>query len=555
MNLGGGSTIAVTDMQITGGGIGIQNSNQQVNFKNIYFKNCRTAYGATGGWTSLLQKVTFDTCGLGVDLTNGGAGNMVLLDSQSINSGVSVKFTESSTQGNRNNQVVIQNFKRDNNNPIAQNSNGETKLAAQASVDTWIWGNAVPGGFQYGTSYTTPRSDALLASDGSFFTSDAPTYAGYAADQIINVKAVDGYPVKGDGATDDSPSLNAILQMAANQCKIAYFPYGVYVVKSTLFVPANSRIVGEAWAVISGAGNAFKNVNSPTPIVKVGNAGDVGVAHISDMRFSITEPLPGAIIVQVNIAGAAPGDVGIWNTQVTMGGTAETTIRNTCTNQDTSSCMAAFLAVHLTSSSSAYIQNIWVWTADHNLDGGSGYTVISTGRGILVESTKATWLVGTGSEHNWLYNYNFNSAQNVFAGLMQTESPYNQGSGATLLAPAPWVANSQYGDPDFSWCSGGDGKCRTALGQNVNGGSELFLYNTAAWAFFDGPWTGDYSTQCSGNCQTNMNRVSANPSHLFWYGIGTRKADVMVLDGQSNPKMLNNPGGWGANIVAYRQFS
>ena len=117
------------------------------------------------------------------------------------------------------------------------------------------------------------------------------------------------------------------------------------------------------------------------------------------------------------------------------------------------------------------------------------------------------------------------------------------------------VAQSAYGDPDFSWCGGGDGRCRTALGQNVNGGSNLFLYNTAAWAFFDGPWTGDYGTQCSGNCQVNMNRVSGTPSKLYWYGIGTKSADIMVFDGQSNPATFNNPGGWGGNMVGYRQFS
>lgn len=221
INLSGGSTIAVTDVQITGGGIGIQNSNQQVNFKNIYFKNCRTAYGATGGWTSLLQKVTFDTCGLGVDLTVGGAGNVVLLDSTSINSGTTIKFTESSTSGNRNNQVLIQNLKHDNSNPIAVNSNNQVKLAATNFVDTWAWGNVAPGVFQSGASYTTTRSSALTDSDGTFFTKDAPTYAGYALDQFVNVKAVSGFPVKGDGATDDSASLNAILAQAAAACKIA----------------------------------------------------------------------------------------------------------------------------------------------------------------------------------------------------------------------------------------------------------------------------------------------------------------------------------------------
>lgn len=58
--------------------------------------------------------------------------------------------------------------------------------------------------------------------------------------------------VKGDGVTDDSFALNAILAENAAKGKISYFPYGVYIVKNTLYVPPGSRIVGEAWAVISG---------------------------------------------------------------------------------------------------------------------------------------------------------------------------------------------------------------------------------------------------------------------------------------------------------------
>ncbi|CZT49770.1 related to exo-beta-1,3-glucanase [Rhynchosporium secalis] len=552
-----GSTIAVTDTSIQGGVIGIQNTNQQVNFKNIQFKYCRTAYASNGGFTALLQKVTFDTCGLGIDISGGGAGNIVLLDSTSTNSGPTVKFRESSTSGPRNNQVVINNLKHDTTNAIAVNQDNVVKLAAASTVDTWVWGNAVPGQFQSGVSYVTPRPAALLAADGTFFTKDAPTYAGYALDQFLNVKSVSGFPVNGDGSTDDSASLNAILQQAAQNCKIAYFPYGVYVVKSTLLIPSGSRIVGEAWAVISGAGSTFKDANNPQPIIKVGNVGDIGLAQISDMRFTAAEVLPGAIILQVNIAGTSPGDVGIWNTQVNIGGGADSTIRTQCTNQDPSSCKAVFLAVHLTASSSAYLQNIWVWTADHFVDGQASPQIISTGRGILVESTKATWLVGTGSEHHWLYNYNFNRAQNVFAGLLQTETPYMQGAGAYQLAPAPWVADSRYGDPDFSWCGGGDGPCRSSLGQNVNGGSNLFLYNTASWSFFDGFWNGQYNEPCGNDntCQTNMLRVSGNPSKLFWYGIATKSASTVILDGVSNPKKVNNPGGWGANIAAYRQYA
>lgn len=262
-------------------------------------------------------------------------------------------------------------------------------------------------------------------------------------------------------------------------------------------------------------------------------------------------------MLQINIAGAAKGDVGLWNTQIMFGGTAGTTIKDVCNNQDTTNCRAAYLGLHLTASSSAYVQNLWVWTADHNLDGGSSLTMISTGRGILVESTKATWLVGTGAEHNWLYNYNFNQAQNLYAGMMQVETPYNQGADAVRLAPAPWVANLQIGDPDFHWCDGNDGRCRSALGNNINGGSNLFLYNSAAWAFFNGPWESDYRPEnwCQGNCMVNMNRVSGTPSKLFWYGIATKSADKLVFDGRSDPQELHNPGGWGGNIQSYLEFA
>lgn len=58
--------------------------------------------------------------------------------------------------------------------------------------------------------------------------------------------------VKGDGVSDDSASLNAILSDNGAKGKISYFPYGVYIVKRTLFIPPGSRIVGEAWPVISG---------------------------------------------------------------------------------------------------------------------------------------------------------------------------------------------------------------------------------------------------------------------------------------------------------------
>jgi glucan 1,3-beta-glucosidase len=166
------------------------------------------------------------------------------------------------------------------------------------------------------------------------------------------------------------------------------------------------------------------------------------------------------------------------------------------------------------------IEKVWVWTADHSEDGEAPLQIISTGRGILVESTKATWLVGSGSEHHWLFGYNFNNAQNVYAGLLQVESPYMQGRG---------VQNSQ----------------------------NIYLYSSSTWAFFDGEWDGQYGQQfqCSPDCQANMNRVAGSVSAVNWYGVNTKAGKTMILDGKLNPQMLNNPGSWGGNLVAYRQFA
>ncbi|KAL8699754.1 MAG: hypothetical protein Q9201_005821 [Fulgogasparrea decipioides] len=560
IELNQGSTIAVSDISITGGAVGIRNNNQQVLFKNISFKFCTTALTQSGGFTVVLQGARVDTCGIGVDTTAAGQlGTLVVLDSTSVNSGPMIKFHDSSQDGGpRNQQVVIENLSFSGNNPVAIGDNGNIKLANTKNVNTWIWGNVDPGTYQTGKTLETKRSSQLL-SNGKFFTMAQPTYRDYSKDRVVNVKAVSGHTVKGDGRTDDSKSLNTILAQNAANGKLSYFPYGVYIVKSTLYVPPGTRIVGEAWSVISGIGSAFGDRNNPAPVVMVGKLGETGIAQISDMRFTVADIAPGAIILQVNMAGAKPGDVGLWNTHVTVGGTADSNVNVACGSPNTASCLAAFAMVHLTSSSSAYIENMWGWTADHSLERG-GRQNIATGRGLLVEATKSTWLTGTGFEHNTLYNYNLLQAQNVYAGVQQTETAYWQGARSQQDAPSPWTANPKYGDPDFSWCAHNDQSCRMGLAQNIDGGSNLFLYGAAFWTFFHGETNTCYNcaeTVCGPKCITNQARVTGRPRGLYWYGVDTRNSDVMVLDGRENPRQENHPGGWypGGVIAAYLGFS
>lgn len=78
--------------------------------------------------------------------------------------------------------------------------------------------------------------------------------------------------------------------MQFSGCKIIFFDAGTYLVTNTLTITAGTQLVGEAWSVIMGGGNAFADQNNPIPVVRVGNPGDEGVTEISDMIFATRGP-------------------------------------------------------------------------------------------------------------------------------------------------------------------------------------------------------------------------------------------------------------------------
>jgi hypothetical protein len=143
-------------------------------------------------------------------------------------------------------------------------------------------------------------------------------------------------------------------------CKIIFFDAGTYVVTSTIQIPAGTQIVGEAWSVIAGKGAAFQNINSPVPVVQVGAAGSSGVVEISDIIFSTIGPTPGAIVVEWNVKQSSQGSAGLWDSHIRLGGTAGTNLQaSQCPSSGsggTTNCMAAYAGLHLTASSSAYLE-------------------------------------------------------------------------------------------------------------------------------------------------------------------------------------------------------
>ena len=95
----------------------------------------------------------------------------------------------------------------------------------------------------------------------------------------------------------------------------------------------------------------------------VGKPGERGVAQFTDMLFSAGDILPGAIVVQVNMAGVKPGDVGFWDCVIRVGGSIDSLAARNCGGVDPASCKAAFALLHVGKTASAYLEGIWGWVA------------------------------------------------------------------------------------------------------------------------------------------------------------------------------------------------
>jgi glucan 1,3-beta-glucosidase len=255
-------------------------------------------------------------------------------------------------------------------------------------------------------------------------------------------------------------------------------------------------------------GEKFADESNPRVVFQMGKTGTSGVIEVTDIAFDVADVLPGAILVENNIAGRNPGDVGLWDSHFRAGGTAGSAVETKCGSYPPhiADCKAAFMFLHLRPESSTYMESVWGWSVNRDLDGLTGQTngtsqSIAVGRGMLIESTRGTWLVGTAFEHFVLYQYQLVNARNVFSLMAQTETVYWQ---PTPSAPAPWMLVSlppchkplllfciltplfsrpdpKYSDPDYSNCDGTSAQCYMGWSLRIIGGHDLTFYGLAFW--------------------------------------------------------------------------
>ncbi|GAT20988.1 hypothetical protein RIB2604_00900080 [Aspergillus luchuensis] len=412
----------------------------------------------------------------------------------------------------------------------------------------------------------------ILLTGGGRSCEHRPKYINIGQSQIINLKTAGA---KGDGVTDDTTALNSIFAAAANMSSIVYVPYGVYIVTNTVKIPVGSRIIGQAWPQIMGKGKNFQDQLHARPVVQVGEVDESGVVEIQDMMFTVSGATAGAILVQWNVHEITRGSAGLWgmdkssdtnlffnrradniylDSHFRVGGAVGSELQgDKCPKGGgiNTDCIGASALLHVTSKASAYIENSWAWVADHDLDAADEAQIdIFSGRGILIESQGPTWLYGTASEHNVLYQYQFSNSKNVIAGMIQTESPYFQSHPG---APLPIVTGGFPNDPHFDNCTiSSPATCAVSWAVRIVDSSSVYILGAGLYS-----WFSKYSQDClaTENCQDRAFEIEESQD-LWIYNLVTKAIVEMISPVNEKPTLANdNKNGFMSSILAWLKGS
>ncbi|KAB8213115.1 pectin lyase fold/virulence factor [Aspergillus novoparasiticus] len=478
-----------------------------VHFRNLTVVDAGIGIRQIWNWGWIYQGINLVNCTTAFPMANSGVGKQE----------IDTVWTESSRS---NGSLILENVSL-SNVPIAVNGTNGTILQGSGHRYTPSGPSSFQGGF---VAPTRPKE--LLA------------------------RGVRSAGAKGDGVTVDTSAIQVALHSAAKLGKILFFNQGVFKVSDKIYIPPGARIIGESFPVIMGEGPKFSDKRHPVPVVEVGHPGERGLIECSDMIVSTQSATSGAVLIEWNLK-VSPGS-GMWDVYVRVGGYAGSELQVAqCPTSAAESprCEAAFLMMHVTNSAqNVYLENCWIWTADHDLDDPSDTQVsIYTGRGLLIEGGIFGCEYGTSAEHHSLYQYQSLDAHNVVAVYIQTEArSYWQPTNDT--SPGPFPPNATMQDPSFSNCT--SGVC-SALGLRVRGGQTLAIYGAGLYSFFN-----QYSTSCSepnntDKCQGAIFSIEDVGGNLVIYSLNTVGAsDMVVRDGHRLASYSDNLATF-ASTIAY----
>ncbi|AEO55693.1 glycoside hydrolase family 55 protein [Thermothelomyces thermophilus ATCC 42464] len=588
------------DLVFFGGAQAMSIGNQQFTMRNITVRGAKTAVQQLWSWGWTYQGVSIRDCEVGFDFTavdqgDLKVGSVTILDSEISNTPIGIKYgaadTITTTSPDVPNNFVFENLRLDDV-PTAIRGPSGTVLAGssgQTVIEAWGRGHAYtpsssgptsfegpvapnarpaslvaaaePGGDAAASFSSSSSSSSPSSSSSSFYQRSKPQYEDVPASEFVSARAAGA---RGDGATDDTDALNDLFASAAAAGKIVFLDAGMYVVTRTVRIPPGSRIVGEAFPVILSSGDFFASASAPKPVVQVGApGGEAGRVEWSNTIVSTRGSQPGAILIEYNLDSSSSSSSssssepsGLWDVHARVGGFAGSELQlaqcaktpETAITADNlpSGCVAAFLTMHVTRSAAGlYMENCWLWVADHDLEEGADNRQISVyaGRGLLVEGTRGPlWLVGTSVEHHQLYEYQLVEAADVYMGQIQTETAYYQPNPDGRL---PFPALEAYHDPVLA-------EGESGWGLRVVDSEGVLVYGAGLYSFFD-----NYDVNCiqigqGARCQRRIFSLEGANRNVRVYNLNTVGTNKMItVDGVDVANYEDNIDGFVHSIALF----
>lgn len=389
-------------------------------------------------------------------MTSGGSssqavGSVTFIDSNIVDTPIGILTShDSGASAFSNGSLILENVSFKNVRTAVQGPKNATALAGTSSmmkVAAWGQGHQYtptgPASFQ-GIIPAFPRPKGL-STGNVYYQRSKPSYATVPVSNFLSTRTLGA---KGDGITDDTAALQKAINVASLSGQILFFDAGTYRITKTLHVPRSSKMVGESYPVIMSSGPFFATMSHPRPVVQIGQPGEVGNVEWSDMIVSTQGPQAGAVLIEWNLASLESRS-GMWDVHTRIGGFAGSNLQNadcpapinseasTSSNatysnttvstswkhslqnstspsgwnttspspahnnssNSSSSCIGAFMSMHITESATGlYMENVWLWTADHDLDStlpesANTNITIYAGRGLYLESRRGNiWL-------------------------------------------------------------------------------------------------------------------------------------------------------------------
>lgn len=389
-----GSAGFMSDLTFNGGNIGAQFGNQQFTMRNLNFNNCKTAIQQLWSWGWTYVNLNIKSCGVGIDMSSGGSssistGSITLIDSSIRDTpvGINTARTGSSSPAAAG-SLIIENVDLVNVPVAVKGPSGTLLNGGTTKIAAWGSGNRyVPNGPTKFQENLTPVSrPSSLVSGGRYYQASKPQYNSISAANVVSARSSGA---RGDGNTDDTAALQNAINSAASAGKVFFLDHGMYVVTDTITIPPGAKIVGEAYPTIISSGSKFSNVNSPRAVVKVGaTSGQSGTVQIMDFIVSTRGAQGGATLIEWNLASPDGSPSGMWDVHTRVGGFQGSNLSAAqCAKQPGNSnvrpeCVAAFMSMHVTTGASGlYMENCWLWVADHDIDTGPQIDIFA-GRGL-----------------------------------------------------------------------------------------------------------------------------------------------------------------------------